>query len=226
MKPLSPKMIAIDLDGTLIDSVADLHHAVAAMQRSLGIVPSPVQDVRNWVGNGIERLVHRALTNSMDGAADSELYEQGQQVFHQEYHRINGQFSKVYPAVRENLGWLQNQGIKLICITNKAREFTLPVLDAHTLSSYFISVIAGDDVAHKKPHPESLLKAAEYANTEIGQCLMIGDSVSDVSAAQAAGFGFIGVSYGYNHGQPLRSLVSKNNHIAIIDNFDELRSLI
>ena len=226
MSKILPALITIDLDGTLIDSVGDLHKAVANMQIAMGESASPESAVRDWVGNGIERLVHRALTCSMDGTATPEFFEQGLQRFRLEYQKVNGKHSTVYSTVPETLQWLQDQGIPLTCVTNKARAFTLPLLETHKLSPFFSDVIAGDDITSKKPDPEALLSAANLKNVNPSDCLMLGDSVSDVKAAQAAGYSFIGVSYGYNHGQSLRELVTAENHRAIIDSFAELRTII
>ena len=240
MQPLQPEMIAIDLDGTLVDSVPDLHAAIVQMQRALvDFNPdwknysdagseaqsiSTAADVRNWVGDGIERLVHRSLTNSLQGDAPAELFAAGLFEFRKAYQLTNGQHSSVYPNVDMTLMRLQEKKIPLCCVTNKSRAFSLSLLETHNLADNFSLVIAGDDIEHKKPHPESLLAAASHFGVKPSACLMVGDSIADLQAAMAAGFLFIGVSYGYNHGVSMHD-VEQNPH-SVIDNFVDLLNFI
>ena len=100
MNKWQPEMIAIDLDGTLVDSVPDLHAAVVQMQRALAVsgeskdqTVSTAADVRSWVGNGIERLVHRSLTNTTHDDASAELFTKGLREFRKAYQLTNGQHS-------------------------------------------------------------------------------------------------------------------------------------
>lgn len=237
-------MIAIDLDGTLVDSVPDLHAAIVKMQQALGNVKpdrkiaqknssneeskdlsiSTAADVRNWVGDGIERLVHRALTNTLQDDAPTELFVAGLGEFRKAYQVANGQYSSVYPDVGTTLKDLRKKNIPLCCVTNKSRAFSLSLLETHNLSGNFSLVIAGDDVEHKKPHPESLLAAASHFGVEPSACLMVGDSIADVNAAMTAGFLFVGVSYGYNLGVPVDDV--RKNQYSVIDNFSELLNYI
>ena len=227
MNKWQPEMIAIDLDGTLVDSVPDLHAAVVQMQRALAVsgetkdqTISTAADVRSWVGNGIERLVHRSLTNTTHDNASAELFTKGLREFRKAYQLTNGQHSSVYPNVITTLKHLQEKNIPLCCVTNKSREFSLSLLSMHSLSGFFPLVIAGDDVGQKKPHPEALIKAASHFDVEPSACLMVGDSTADMQAAQTANFRFTAVSYGYNHGVSMHDV--EQNLYAVIDDFSEL----
>ena len=130
--------------------------------------------------------------------------------------------SVLYPGVREGLEWLQAAGYPLGCVTNKAAQFTEPLLKDLGVYERFRIVISGDSLPKKKPDPLPLLHAAEYFAVAPADSLMIGDSVSDVSAARAAGFGIVCMSYGYNHGQDIR-LASPD---AVIDSMVELQGLL
>jgi len=220
------QLIAIDLDGTLVDSVADLHAAVARMQTELGHVPASMESVRCWVGNGIERLVHRALTQSMQRDADAELFSLAIKRFDRAYAELNGSYSTLYPGVAQGLDWLTAQDIPLVCVTNKAGRFSRALLESLDIAHYFSFQIAGDDVIDNKPHPAALLKAMQLCNACASQSIMIGDSLHDIRAARAAGFSMIGVSYGYNHGQPISGLQGSDQPDFIIDSFSEIPDCI
>ncbi|WP_295388790.1 phosphoglycolate phosphatase [uncultured Thiodictyon sp.] len=219
---LHPKMILIDLDGTLIDSVPDLTYSLNAMLARLGRPPQGEAAVRNWVGNGVERLVERALIGALDGAPPAADLALALPIFMEVYAQNTSGRSVVYPGVREGLDYLRTAGYPLGCVTNKAAQFTLPLLRDQGLADYFGLVVSGDTLPEKKPHPAPLLHAAAYFGVAPADALMIGDSVSDVSAARAAGFHIICTSYGYNHGQDIR----ESGPDAVIDSFMDLRALL
>jgi phosphoglycolate phosphatase len=124
--------------------------------------------------------------------------------------------------VREGLDYLKSRGYKLGCVTNKATQFTLPLLKDLGVFDDFAIIICGDTLAKKKPDPLPLLHAAEYFGVAPAQALMLGDSVSDVKAARAAGFQIVCMSYGYNHGADIRD----SHPDAVIDSMAELKELL
>ena len=219
---LRPKMILIDLDGTLIDSVPDLCYSVDAMMARLGRPPRGEAAVRTWVGNGVERLVKRALTGELEGEPAAADYALAYPIFLEIYGENTSKRSALYPGVREGLDDLLAAGYPLGCVTNKAARFTLPLLAALGVLDDFGIVVSGDTLSEKKPHPAPLLHAARHFGVAPADALMIGDSVSDVRAARAAGFAIICTSYGYNHGQDIREA----HPDAVIDSFTELRGLL
>ncbi len=216
------ELITIDLDGTLVDSVGDLHEAVNRMQNALGEEPATVEQVQNWVGNGVERLVHRALTQSMDLDADDVLFHRALTEFSDAYEAVNGTRSSLYPGVLAGLEWLASLDTPMIMITNKAGRFARPLLKRLAIDQFFDHQICGDDVAEKKPDPSALLLAARYSAAVPRRSVLIGDSVSDIRAARAAGFASVAVSYGYNHGQSVREGTGTWRPDAVIDSFEEL----
>lgn len=222
MKKIKPDLLLIDLDGTLVDSVPDLAFCVDEMMQKVDMPVHGEDKVRTWVGNGVERLVRRALTDSLDGEPDDELFEKAYPVFLALYSENNSKRSKPYPGVKQGLDWLKQQGIALGCVTNKAEQFTLPLLKNLGLLDYFALVVSGDTLAKKKPDPLPLLHAAEHFQAVPDNCILLGDSISDVKAARAAGFSVICVSYGYNHGNDIRDA----NPDAVIDTFEALPELV
>lgn len=220
--PIRPGMILIDLDGTLVDSVPDLTYCVDAMMARLGRPAPGEAAVRQWVGNGVERLVCRALTGTLDGEPDADDYARALPIFLDLYAENTAARSVLYPGVAEGLELLRARGYRLGCVTNKAARFTEPLLQAVGIRAAFELVISGDSLAEKKPSPVPLLHAAEHFAVAPSAALMLGDSVSDVKAARAAGFSVICVSYGYNHGQDIRATQPD----AVIDSLTELEGLL
>ncbi len=217
-----PEMVMIDLDGTLVDSVPDLAYCADAMLAKLGMPPRGEAKVRQWVGNGVERLVKRALINQLDGEPDEALFAKALPIYMELYKDNISRRSRLYPGVKEGLDFLNGAGFKLGCITNKAAAFTEPLLKDVGIYDYFRIVVSGDTLPVKKPDPRPLLHAAEYFKVDPAHALMVGDSISDVKAARAAGFQVICVSYGYNHGQDIR-----NAHPdAVIDSMLQLAGLL
>lgn len=200
-----PEMILIDVDGTLVDSVPDLAWCVDEMMKQLDREPWGETRVRNWVGNGVERLVRRALIGQLDGEPDEAEFEKACPIFLDLYADNTSKRSLLYPGVKEGLDFLRSAGYRLGCVTNKAAQFTLPLLKDLGIYDYFGIVVSGDTLEHKKPHPAPLLHAAEFFKVSPERSLMVGDSISDVKAARAAGFQIACLPYGYNHGEDIRT---------------------
>lgn len=217
-----PEMVLIDVDGTLVDSVPDLAFCVDEMMTQLNMPLHGESRVREWVGNGVERLVRRALIGELDGEPDEALFEKAYPIFLELYAENTCKRSLLYPGVREGLDFLKSAGFKLGCVTNKAACFTEPLLKALGIYDVFAIVVSGDTLAKKKPDPMPLLHAAEFFGIKPENALMLGDSVSDVKAARAAGFQIICMTYGYNHGVDIR----ESHPDAVIDSMAELPQLL
>ena len=215
-------MVLIDVDGTLVDSVPDLAFCVDEMMKQLGLPVRGEAAVRDWVGNGVERLVRRALINQLDGEPEEALFLKAYPIFLDLYSENTCRHSCLYEGVREGLDWLKSQGIRLGCVTNKATQFTLPILHSLGIQDDFESIVCGDTLPEKKPHPLPLLHSAEALGVKPENAVMIGDSISDVKAARAAGFGIICMSYGYNHGVDIREA----NPDAVIDSMAQFPEVI
>jgi phosphoglycolate phosphatase len=190
----------IDLDGTLLDTVPDIAQAVNGMLAELGRSALSLERIASFVGKGAERLVHRALTNDPHGQAHTELFANGLAGFKRHYHVSNGRHARDYSHMREGLDAMQNAGLKLACVTNKPREFALPLLARTQLARYFSVVVAGGDTEQTKPHPAPYLRAAELLELPAKACVGIGDSNNDAQACHTAGMRCLLVPYGYNEG--------------------------
>jgi phosphoglycolate phosphatase len=217
-----PEMILIDVDGTLVDSVPDLAYCVDEMMKQLDRPAYGEDVVRNWVGNGVERLVRRALIGQLDGEPSDEDFERAYPIFLDLYAENTSKRSHLYAGIREGLDYLKGQGYRLGCVTNKAAQFTLPLLKDLGVHDEFEIIVSGDSLPKKKPDPMPLLHAAEQLGVTPAQSLMVGDSKSDVKAARAAGFQIVCMSYGYNHGEDIRNY----DPDAVIDSLVEIRALL
>ncbi|WP_342594680.1 phosphoglycolate phosphatase [Salinicola lusitanus] len=199
------RLVAFDLDGTLIDSVPDLAAAVDTMLSEQRLVPVGEAKVRDWVGNGSYKLVERALASVLGEEPDADRVAASHDGFLRAYHTAPCKRTRVYPGVREALGSLETKGIIVTLVTNKPAAFIDPILDALELRRYFRLTLGGDSLAEKKPHPAPLLHLAAQFGVAPAQCLMVGDSRHDVEAGRRAGFRTLAVPYGYNHGEPVAS---------------------
>ena len=218
MKTFQPKLIMIDVDGTLVDSVPDLAYCIDEMMQKLGLGKWGEAKVRHWVGNGIPKLVERALTGELEGRPIKEVFDIAYPIFLDLYEDNTAEKSYLYDGVREGLDYLKSQGYQLGCVTNKSEQFTHPLLKVLGIFNDFKIIISGDTLAKRKPDPMPLLYCAEHFNLKPEECLMLGDSVSDVKAARAAGFNIICMSYGYNHGND----IADENPDLVIDSMSQL----
>ena len=204
MPRLAPLRAAvIDLDGTLVDTLGDFTAALNIMLRELGHPELPVQVVAGFIGKGSEHLIRMALAHV--GAAP-EWYERAWEHYQEAYRSLNGRWSAVYPGVEEGIAVLRDAGLRLACLTNKPGEFARELLAAKGLADSFEVVFGGDAFARKKPDPLPLLKTCEALGTPPAATLMVGDSRNDAAAARAAGCPVVLVTYGYNHGEPVRAV--------------------
>jgi len=215
----------IDLDGTLVDTLGDFAQAIGRMLDDLQLPPLDARHIGHMVGKGTEHLLHSVLKyvlaqagRAHDATDVQALYPAAWESYHRHYLRINGQFATVYPGVPEGLAALRGAGLRLACLTNKPAAFAVPLLRAKGLDGFFEQVFGGDAFEKKKPDPLPLLKTCEALGTQPARTLMLGDSSNDAAAARAAGCPVVLVSYGYNHGQPVRGVPADG----YVDSFVEL----
>ncbi len=217
-----PKLVAFDLDGTLVDTVPDLAWCIDRTMQCFGVPARGEALVRDWVGNGVERLIDRALTGEPDAAvADPDLSREACAVF-LDLHAAHGHDrSRVYPGVREGLAALRARGATLACITNKPHAPAVELLAHFELLGHFALVIGGDSLPRRKPDPLPLTHACSRLGVAVEHSLFVGDSRNDVGAARAAGMRVVCVGYGYNHGRD----ASEAGPDVVVDSLEELVGL-
>lgn len=220
MKPItfSPSRfdaVIIDLDGTLVDTLGDFHAVLLQVLGELGLPGISRAFVERSVGKGSEHLIRSTLE---EAGGTSALYGAAWTSYQSHYDRINGTHADVYGGVIDGLDALAAQGLKLACLTNKPTAFANALLRIKGLAPYFSVVFGGDAFERRKPDPLPLFKTCEALGTEPRRTLMLGDSSNDALAARAAGCPVVLVTYGYNHGEPIREVDADG----FIDRLDEL----
>lgn len=205
MSPFSgqpPAAVLFDLDGTLLDSVPSLAAALDRVLLALDRPPAGIDAVRAWVGNGAQTLIERALAGNHAARppADGALVAQALALFLDYYGEQPTAGTLLYPGVVETLERLSQRRVPMAIVTNKPARFVAPLLDSFAIGHHFSLLLGGDSLAQQKPAPQPLLYAADHFGVAAARCLMVGDSITDVRAARAAGMPVAWVSYGYHQG--------------------------
>lgn len=193
----------VDLDGTLVDTLGDFAEALNRMLAELGLGEVMGEAIALRVGKGSEHLIQSILAHV---GANADLFDAAFVSYQRHYAQINGQYSALYPGALHGLTALKAKGLRLVCLTNKPTALARSLLEAKGLAAFFEEVYGGDAFERKKPDPLPLLKACEALGTLPARTLMVGDSSNDAQAARAAGCPVVLVTYGYNHGEPVRAV--------------------
>lgn len=196
--------IIFDLDGTLVDSVPELSLALNHALENLQLNSVSQHDVRAWVGNGSVKLVERALESMQLNSKVNNIKLHKQ--FLISYEQCLAQKSELYPGVITLLNQLHQENKTLALITNKPIQFVPELLNKMEIAHLFSLVLGGDSLAEKKPHPLPLLHVMETLNVNSSQCLMVGDSRSDIVCAQQANVDCVALLQGYHQGVDLPAL--------------------
>jgi phosphoglycolate phosphatase len=196
------KAVMIDLDGTLVHTAPEIAAAANLMLADLNLPVLPYSQVKSYIGEGAIVLIKRCLTGQLYAEPDADLFERAETLFFHHYAN-NAAESKPYEGVLDGLQALWNKGHRLACVTNKPEEFTLPLLQKSGLSDFFEMVVSGDTLHKKKPDPIQLHHICAKFDVPVYEAMLVGDSATDIAAAQAAGCFIVTVPYGYNQGRPL-----------------------
>lgn len=202
-------LVLFDLDGTLMDTAAELADAVNDTLLAMGLSSVTQAQVDGWIGHGTRELLVQSLAwcwhMPPEQARQTPQLPAIEAQFAVHYLRRCGTRSQLYPQVRSTLQALRAQGVKLVVLTNKEGRFTQALLDTHALTPLFDQVISGDTLPVKKPNPQSLLDCLHAFGVATERALLVGDSAIDVATARNAGVAVWAVPYGYNRGQPIEA---------------------
>jgi len=223
----------IDLDGTMVDTMGDFVVAVNLMLRDIGYDEVDRAVVALRVGKGSENLVNSVLNHAAGQSKRAQEapekivnFDHALGLYQQHYRSINGQHAQVYPGVMEGLQALQKNGLKLACLTNKPSAFARELLTLKGLDGFFSHVFGGDSFERKKPDPLPVLETCKALDTLPARTLMVGDSTNDAQAARAAGCPVLLVTYGYNHGEPIRRVDADGYLDSLNDAAAQLQALL
>ncbi|XKM13704.1 phosphoglycolate phosphatase [Orbaceae bacterium ac157xtp] len=218
-KPNDIQAIAFDLDGTLVDSVPGLALAMQKMLADLSLPTVSNEQVKNWVGNGIDVLIKRAFKNIN---ADESLFKKAKQLFNKHYNEVIDKGTILFPNVKKTLATLHKSGYPIALVTNKPAQFLPALLKSLGIADYFSLVLGGGDVIKLKPHPAPLYQVMATFGLYNDQLLFVGDSKNDIQAAKAAFCPTVALTYGYNYGEP----IATSHPDYLLDNFADLLTLL
>ncbi|MEM8812821.1 MAG: phosphoglycolate phosphatase [Pseudomonadota bacterium] len=190
------KAIVFDLDGTLVDSAPDMHHAASRMLAERCLPGVSLAQVVSFIGNGVPKLVERCL-DAANVAADDPFRSEALVRFRALYADEPTERTRPYPGVPDLLQDLRTRGQPLGICTNKPVDLAHEVLQRLELAAAFDCVIGGGSLAVLKPDPAPLYSCLEVLNAPVDGALFVGDSETDAATARAAGVSFALYSGGY-----------------------------
>ncbi len=186
--------VLFDFDGTLADTAPDLGTALNRMLTDRGRPPLPLEKLRPHASSGARGL----LFVGFGVVPQDEKYEAMREEFLANYSGAICVHTRLFPGVEELLSTLDSKPMVWGIVTNKAVKLTTPLVDRLGLAKRAGCVVGGDTTPHLKPHPASLLHAAEKIGVKPSECCYLGDDIRDIQAARAAGMFSIAVEYGYS----------------------------
>jgi phosphoglycolate phosphatase len=188
-----PAAVLFDLDGTLVDSAPDLAAAANAMRAARGLQAVAYEQLRPLAGSGARGMLR--------GAFDLEPADPGytamRDEFHDRYEQLMLQTTQAFADIAPVLARLQERAVPWGIVTNKARRFAGPMVQALAVLRQTTTLVCGDCTPHSKPHPAPLLEAARRLGLEPAACVYVGDDARDVQAGHAAGMATVAAAWGY-----------------------------
>lgn len=210
-------LVVFDLDGTLVDSGADIAESLNRTLADFGLPTVPETTVLGWIGEGVRKLVESAWRHARDPTPVDAVMP----TFMRHYEACLLRSPRLYPGVREALPALRARGATLALCTNKPAALVAPLLDYLGVVEQFSALLGGDSLPERKPSAAPLLYLAQRFGQAPSRCLMVGDSGTDLQAAQAAGMPCALVRYGYPRDLDLASA----DTVLLMDDMRELLTL-
>lgn len=211
------KAVIFDMDGTILNTLEDLKNATNYSLRQFGMPERSLEEVRMFVGNGIRKLVERAVP----AGTPKEKIDQILDVFLEYYEIHSADNTSSYPGILELVEKLKKSGIKTAVSTNKA-DVPAQELGREYFNGIFDLIVGQQDGLKVKPAPDSVNKILSILDIQKKDAIYIGDSDVDVQTAKNSGLDFIGVSWGFRG----REFLEKNGAKNIVDNANEILDLV
>ena len=188
--------VVLDLDGTLVDSAPDLVATLNIIFARTGLPPVAYDIARNMIGGGARAMIVRGL--KAEGRT-FDVIEIDRMVsdFIDHYAAHIAEQSRPFPGVGSALDTLAAHGCRLAVCTNKLEWLAVRLLDKLELSQWFATICGGDTFGLQKPNPEILRRTIARAGGLVDSTVMVGDSLTDIATAHAAGVPVVAVNYGY-----------------------------
>lgn len=210
------RAVLFDLDGTLMDTAPDIADALNRTLARLALPAAPTERVRGWIGDGAKALLGKALAHH---GCPERLTPAAWEAFAADMADCSGRRSTVHAGVPAMLARLRARGLKLAVLTNKEGRFAHRLLEQFDLLAPFDTVVAGDTLPVKKPDPAVVHHALAALGVVASQAALVGDSVTDVRTARAAGVAAWMVAHGYPGGE-LSGADAPDAWLASFDDFD------
>jgi phosphoglycolate phosphatase len=217
--PRPVECVVLDLDGTLVDSIADLADAIDAMLARYELPPIGLDRVRTHVGSGARNLVASAL---LEAGAPAVPVDAALAAFFEIYRANHLHKTVLYPGTAQALERLHAAGVRLAVASNKPYEFTASLLRHLGVASLLDAILGGDSLPQRKPDPRPVLAAVEACGATAGHSVVVGDGEHDMAAARAAGLYAVGCVYGLRDAPTL----IRSGADALIDSMAELAPLL
>lgn len=220
MTNLSGYTIAFDLDGTLLETVGDIHTALNKVLAAEGVPLADFDDMRKFIGQGARTLIIRAL--AVHGIhPDEARLDVLSDAFITHYAADIAVHSHPYPGLLDALDRLQAMGAAICVCTNKRTDLSVQLLTELKMHHRFAAIIGADLVKNRKPHPDHYIHAIRAAHGDPARSLMVGDSINDVLSAKAAGAPVAVYAFGYTDTAP--DLLGAD---AVFSNYTQLPDLV
>jgi phosphoglycolate phosphatase len=200
------RAILFDLDGTLIDSIADLTDAVNHLRNAFSHPPLPMDAVRERVGKGSRNLMMQVLP----GVKGPEL-ERALSMFLDFNRQHIADKSRLYPGIMDMLQELDAQHIKMAVVSNKNESLSTCILQSFGIQDLFASISGGDTFTEMKPSPLPLLTVIDSLGIDPDECVMAGDSINDIQAGNHANIATIACTWGYGNPEELAGADAQAN---------------
>ena len=213
------KLVIFDLDGTLLDTIADLAESANYALKQLGYPTHNVETIRTFVGNGINKLLERALP-SHERTEENVMRMRSHFVPYYDVH--NADLSSPYPGIVHLLEDLQEKGIMIAVASNKYQEATVKLVKHYFPTINFIEILGQREGINVKPDPSIVFDILQKANVNKEEVLYVGDSGVDMQTAINAGVDAVGVTWGFRPRTELEGF----QPMGLIDKVDELLGFI
>ncbi len=186
------KTLIFDLDGTLLNTLDDLASSVNYAMRKCGFCERTLDEVRRFIGNGVEVLIRRAVP---EGTTEEE-YKETLAVFKEHYKRNSRNKTAPYDGITELLAKLKQNGYNLAIVSNKV-DFAVKDLRDEFFDGLIDVAIGDSDATRTKPEPDMVYKAIEELGADRNECVYIGDTDVDIETAKNSDMDCISVSWGF-----------------------------
>ncbi|MDL2311755.1 HAD family hydrolase [Bacteroidales bacterium OttesenSCG-928-B11] len=196
------RLVIFDMDGTILDTLQDLANCTNHLLHSHGFPEHPTDAYRYFVGNGIRKLIERAIPESERTPEKIDAYYEE---FLPYYERHKEDKTRVYPGILDLLQNLQSLGIMTAIASNKVQEAMVPLTDHYFPDIVFTTVLGNRKGVPPKPHPAIVEDILKMTGVEKPEVLYVGDTAVDMETATRAGITKVGVLWGFRDRKELEN---------------------